>query len=807
MIRNYLRVAVRNLLRHKFFSIINIFGLAISMSVCLGIIMLVADQMMYDQYNTKRDRIYRINARRINGDGSTSGNDYATAPLPLAEALTEQYSGIEKTVRLRRGFGNHWIKFDQDVNIPLAGMFADPGVLDLFEYELAFGNAATALVEPYTVVLTHQASHKLFGNENPIGKMIDMEELGEYRVTGVLKEDQQKSHIVFEALASYASVNNLVAAGKLDKDKESWENWTSGWVYALLDEGQSTATIEKHLADLSTKHKPGSFDGQEDSRYNFYLQPLTGITPGPFIKNAIGPFMPSLFVYVFGGLALIVMLTSCFNYTNLSIARALTRAREIGVRKVTGAYRHQIFLQFIAEAVVIAWCALGLALLLLQVVKPFLLHLEFAQALAWDLEGNGYVYACFLLFSLVVGIMAGLFPALILSRLQPVAVLKQAGGLKLFSRMGLRKTLLVVQFSLSLIFILTVIVLYNQLSLFMRGDHGFAMERIINVRLHNTQHEQLRAALLAYPDIESVSAASHIPAAGITYGDQFKKQISDQESIGVDYFFVDHAYLENLSLKLIAGRNFSAEAGQQNKDFMIINERAVKQFNFGTPHDAIGKELFIITDSSRFTVIGVVRDYNHQMLVSQIEPLALRYDTTEFNLVHVKYQGEQQQAVRHIEEAWAKVSPFSKLDYKNLDDEIRGVYKTIFSDLVKLVGVIAGMAIVIACLGLLGMAVYVTETRLKEISIRKALGSSSGALVMLLSKSFLVLLTLSIAIAVPAAWFINKLWLEQIAYHTTIGWPVMLTGIGLLLLLGLATIGSQTWRAAFANPVDHLKNE
>lgn len=805
MLRNYFLVAIRSLNRHRFFSFINIFGLAISMSVCLGIIMLVADQLMYDRYNTNRDRIYRVVTQYTNPDGTPAGNDSATSPEPLGESLTEDYTGVEKAVRIRRGFGNGWIEFEQDVNIPLAGFYADPEALEVFQYELKYGDPKTALREPYNVVLTEKTAKKLFRQENPLGEVIKVGNLGEYKVTGVILDKGQKSHIVFEALASYATVASLEANGTFRREDSGWGNWSAGWVYLLLKEGQSPRGIEQHLAAIAKEQRPTRFSAEDEHRYKFYLQNISAITPGPFINNAIGPFMPMVFVYFFGGLALIVLLTSCFNYTNLSIARSLTRVREIGVRKVNGAHRHHIFFQFLSEAMILSFLALALSLLLLVLVKPFLLNLRFAQVLKWDLEGNVYVYGAFLLFSIVAGLMAGFFPSVVLSRFQPVKVLKNAGGIKMLSRLGLRKVLLVVQFTLSLIFIISVLVLSNQLKLFITADYGFDMSQKINVRLNQTNYETLQAELGRQRNIVNVSAVSHLPAAGTSMGNGFKKNIQDTNSTLLYYFFVDDQYLENLGISLIAGRNF--DPAVSNKSFMLINEQAVKDFHFESPFDAVGEVVFNEGDSTKFEVIGVVKDYNHTMLMSKIEAMALRYDPAHFNILQVRYTGTHAEAVKTIESSWAKVNPSFTLDYRDFKEEIDLFYRTVFGDLVSVIGAISGMAILISCLGLLGMATYVTETRLKEISIRKVLGSSSSALVLLLSKGFLKLLLLAIVIAVPAAWFINVQWLQLIAYHTEVTFGVIILAVCILLFLGILTIGSQTLRAAFANPVDALKNE
>jgi putative ABC transport system permease protein len=808
MLSNYIKVAIRNLRRYKFFSLINISGLAISMSICMGIMMLVADQVFYDQHNSKGDRVFRVYSRPVGNDGlERGGMDNSTSPLTLKEELLTNYTGIEKAVRLKRGFGNSWMELEeQDINIPLKGFFADPEVFDVFEYEFQYGDPQTALVEPYTVVLTRAAANKLFKEENPVGQTIKVGDIGTYMVTGVLRETKNKSHIVFEGLASMATVKSLEATGKFPKMLDDWNNFWNGWTYIVVEKGKTTEQIQSHL-DQIFKKRIASIENPEVFKAKFLLQNLNDITPGRFMNNPIGPFLPWMFIYFLGGLALIVLLTSCFNFTNLSIARSLTRAREIGVRKVTGAARWQIFSQFLTESIVIAMLSLALGLGLLIVVKPLMMQMTFARVFMWDLQANYVVYIIFTAFAVVVGIIAGFFPAAVLSGFQPVKVLKSLSSMKLFSRLALRKALLVIQFTLSLVFILTVIVTYNQLDLFLGKDHGFDMKNKLVVRLNNTSAEVLKSELSKYNNITNVSAASHIPAAGMSYGDGFKKNLEDKDWTTLGYYCVDENYLENIDVKLVAGKNFSVELGDANKKFILINETAVKAFRYDTPLDALGEELYYAADSSKKTIIGVVKDYNHQMLMEKIEPMALMYTPSEFHIVQVKYSGTFDDATQSVQKAWANVNPTFKLDYKEFEGEIRKNYDAIFGDLVDVLTVVAFLAIFISCLGLLGMATYTTETRIKEISIRKVLGSSDQALVFLLSKGFLKLLAISILIGVPIAYFGNNLWLEFMAYRTEISFGVIATGVLTMLVLGAITIGSQTLKAAFTNPVDNLRNE
>jgi putative ABC transport system permease protein len=599
----------------------------------------------------------------------------------------------------------------------------------------------------------------------------------------------------------------MEALGTRRKDIDNWYQYTAGWVYLLIEEGKGVADIQPHLEKIQKDHfstLPNP-DVQQKIKYN--LQSLMSITPGPFINNPIGPFLPWIFIYFFAGLAGVVMLTSCFNFTNLSIARSLTRAREIGVRKVTGAMRWQIFTQFISESVIVALFALVLALILMIALKPLMLELSFARALKWDLELNYVVYTIFIAFTLLIGILAGLFPAVVMSGFQPVKVLKGITNTRLFSRMGLRKGLLIGQFTFSLIFILSVIVVFNQLQMFLKADHGFNMGNKIVVQLNDTSPQTLKTELLKYSNIESVSVASHIPAAGTSYGESFKRSLDEKDWTSVNYFSVDEDYLKNIDVTLVAGRFFQPEAGEGNKKFIVLSEKAVETFHFESGADAVGQEIILQRDSSKLQIIGVVKNYNHQLLMQQMDPMALIYNPEEFHLLQVAYNGTYAKAGESIEAAWAKVNPSLKVDYKDFYEEVHKIYDIFFGDLVSVLSVVSFLAILISCLGLLGMATYTTETRIKEISIRKILGSSDGSLVYLLSKGFFSVLLIAIVIAVPAAYFINNLWLEKLAYHVSVDGITIGLGVLILIFFGVITIGSQTWRATYVKPVENLKSE
>ena len=800
MIRNYLKTAFRSLLRQRAFSFINAFGLSISMAICLIIIMMVGDQMKMDRHLSNADNIYRINTQRLHESGPV--NTLATSPLPMGKELSENYTGIESYTRIRRGFGNGWVEFDNDHTIPLGGFYVDPSFVRMFELEFEKGNKELALVEPNSVVLTSKAAKKLFGNNEAMGQVIDMGEIGEYKVTGVLKETNTKSHVVYEALASMSSTELLERDSIISNSNENWESTTAGWVYVALNPNKSKSELLANLNAVDEKY----YGDKELVDYRFLIQNVLEINPGPLIGNQIGPGLPMIFVYFLGGLALIVMISACFNYTNLSIAKSINRAKEVGVRKVSGAMKNQIFTQFIIESILISLISLMIAFGLVVVFEPAFHNLKLASLLKWDLSFDYNVIGFSIVFAIVVGLIAGIVPSLILSAFQPIKVLKDFGSMKLLSKMGMRKVLLTGQLTLSLFFIISVLLLRNQLDLMVSSDKGFNTENIINVPLVKTDGKQFKNELLNKSAIEKTTLSSHVPAAGTSRGEHFMKTIGD-ERIEVSYYSVDEDYIEVMGLELLAGRNFSAKSNENIEHEMVVNETAVETFGFTNIHDALGKTIFN-SDSVEVSIVGVIKDYNHAVMISEISPMALRYKPEEFTCLHVKYNGQNKPlAEDQLKATWAGINPVKNIQYKDLSDEINEFYDLTFGDLTKVVIVFSVLALSIASLGLLGMTIYTTQTRLKEVSIRKVLGASDNQVVYILSKGFVKLLLIAIVVAIPLSYVVNDLWLQSIAYRVSISPGVIVAGTLIMIAISAITIGSQTIKTGLTNPVDNLKNE
>lgn len=808
MLRNYIKVALRNIIKHRTFSFINIFGLAVAMCVCMAISMMVADQMMVDRHNPKADRIYRINTIPYWKDNNGQpGNETASTTLPLRDELLTNYTGVERAVRFLRGFGNNWLELDPnfDLNVPVSGYFADAEMFDMFNHELLYGDSKTALVDPYSVVLTKKAAEKLFDKENPVGETFKVGKLGIFKVTGVIMDNGNRSHIIAEAYASMSTVKSLEKAGLLEARLDNWDNAHSGWVYVQLEEGKTIADIHPNLEKISNDHFVKG-QGEDVNVYKYSLQNLLDIIPGPMLNNPIGPFMPWYLIYFLSFIAGIILITSCFNFTNLSIARSITRAKEIGVRKVTGAVRWQLFVQFLSESVVIALFALVLAMVLIYALKPLIVNLSFARIMRWDLSANYVVYAGFLLFAITVGIIAGLFPAGVLSGFQPIKVLKNMGSSKLMSKVGLRKALLVVQFSISMIFILTVVVLYNQLNLFLHNDNGFVTSQKLIIHKGNTSLEVLKPELEKQANIVSVSAASHIPMAGQVRGTDIQKPGASTWS-NLTYFAVDEDYVTNMGLTLVAGKFFSKDAGVSNSNFIVLNEEAIKEYQFASPAEAIGQSLIVRDDSTERQIIGVIKNYYHELFTESLKPMALMYTPHKYSLLQISYTGDFKKAAKTVEGVWAGINPGMKADVRDFEKEMGEMYEIIFGTLLKVLGFVSTLAIIISCLGLLGMATYTIQTRKKEIAVRKILGSSNQSLIYNLSKGYLTILAVAMMISVPVAYFINTLWLELFAVHVTVDVITICVGVLILSVFGLFTIGSQTLQAAYISPVDNLKDE
>ncbi|MBX9781798.1 MAG: ABC transporter permease [Chitinophagaceae bacterium] len=782
------------------------------MSVCLLIINIIAEQYSYDNFHTKKDRIYRI---MTVGAGS---NDFKTASsaIPLAKKLKQEYPGIEQSATLVRNIGGDMIYNEKAASG--GGYFADGELFKILDFKLSKGNAATALQNPFSLVVTEDIAKLLFGNEEPIGKVIQFNDkginpggpekgnretaYGNFTITGVLQPVPGKTHLPFKLLASLSTLPALNADKKMDINVNDWNNVWTNYTYVLLDKTKTAADLQNMLNQVSAKQ----YQKGGPNEYLFKAKALTAITPANPIGNETHIAMPYLLLLIISILGLIVMLSACLNYTNLSVARALSRTKEVGIRKVSGATRTQVFLQFIVEAIVVSLLSLLLAILLLFFLRSAFTGLWFNQFMNISLQQSGWLYLLFILFSLVIGLIAGLLPSIYISAFNPLVMMRNFGGIKMFKRLTLRKALLVVQFSVSLIFIISTVVLYQQTNHLLNFNYGFNKENIINISLYKQENFQRFAqAVASNKDIAAVSACSFMPSTGTQNGTQVYKAENRKDSLQISFMDVDSKFTDVLGLQIKAGKTFPDVADTSGENYVVVNETFVKDFKYPSVAGVIGQRISI--EGNTVEIIGVVKDFQFLDVTQQMRPLVLRNRPASFGVASIKVRGTDMAAmVSFLETTWKKVNPNTKFEYQFYDEQLLFTH-SMLSDVAKILGALSLLAVLISCLGLLGMAAYTAETRAKEISIRKVVGSSVQQIMVLLSKGFVILLAISAVIAIPVAYIINNMWLRFFASRVSITPLTIIVSVLVMLIISLLTVFSQSWRAAFANPVKKLRSE
>ncbi len=802
MLQNYIKIAFRNLLKHKSFSFINIFGLAASLSVCLLCIMLIKDAHNYDKFHPESDQVYRIITTPVRKDGGTE--QYATSPFIVGQALKENYSQVELWTPLVRTFRSNVRKNDNLISG--SGLFTDGSFFEMFGFELEAGDPNTALADPYSVVVTKEFAERIFKNSDPIGQELEMPAYEtKFKVTGVLAEFPGKTHMEFDALGS---ISTQIALDKLPDSRNvtgTWTDYYTAYNFIRLKEGEGKASLGTALADISNTQYEDLVLESRDRGYNFHLQALDAITPGTIYSNSMGNAFPVQVLWFFSLLSIIVVLSACFNYTNLSIARSLTRAKEVGVRKVMGASRRQVFGQFISEALLVSLFALGLGYLMLEFLIPGFNSLQLFASSDVSFEIDTQVVALFFAFSIVIGLIAGTLPAFVLSKFSPLSVMQKLENVKLFRRIGLRKALIVFQFSISLTFILVLSIAWKQLDFAVTENFGADREDVVNVTMFGNSYNKLATAFSQLPQVENVSASSHLMGTWQDGKVDIRVNAED-EKIAVRDYVVDHHYIQNFNLEIIAGEDFPENPSQQQEVFAIVNENFLETFGLGSANEAIGQAL-ILEDSTRVSVKGVLKDFLYKPLVYNLEPLLLRYNPKQLSVMHLTVNDANIPAtVAALERAWKQVDPERDLTY-NFYDEAAAETFVEMKEVAKVIGYFGTLGIIIACLGLLGMAIYSVETKAKEISIRKVIGASAMDLINQLSKGYALLLLIAILVAVPASFLIGSQLLQSFAYSISLSAWVFVPGVAALVILGMVTIGSQTIRAAFANPVENLKDD
>ncbi len=792
MLKNYLKTAFRNLRRHKGYSFLNIAGLAIGMACFLMIVVFVQDELSYDKFNDKADRIFRMTS-----EWNQRG---VIAHYPLV------FSGIAPLLQNDYPEVMSYARFDQRLNILVSSgdkkfyeerlFFTDASFFEMFTFPLNEGNPETALIEPYSIVLTEKMAEKYFGGENPVGQTLSIDNEHDYKITGILKKIPRNSHIQFDFLASMATLEvQDPRYGKL----WAWNCYT----YLLLPQGYSYLDLEKKFPDFIRRHR-----GEEAAEaYTFSLQPLTSIHLHSHLGSEIEPNGDVRYVYIFSIIAFFLLLIACINFMNLSTARSANRAKEVGMRKVLGADRARLTRQFLGESLFLSLLAMPIAVALIQLFLPAFNALT-GKDLRIGYMGNSVVFLGLIGILLFVGLISGSYPAFFLSTFRPAEVLrgklKGGSGSVLF-----RKVLVVVQFSISIVLIAGTLIIANQLDFIRNKKLGFDKEHVVVMPVSRAgigqDFEAFKKELLQNPGVESACGSTSLPSLLTTLSTFIPEGFEEEERLTLRNVLVDYDFIKTFGMEIVEGRDFSRNFATDSKEAFIVNEAALKEFGWDS---AVGKRL-IDLDGPKGYVIGVVKDFHFRSKRQRIEPLILSLAPSSryVYFVSVKIKSwNLGDTLNFLKSRWQVFSPNWPFEYFFLDDNFDRMYKS-EDRLSHVFLTFTFLAIIIACLGLFGLTAFTAEQRTKEIGIRKVLGASTPGVVLLLSKEFMKWVLIANVIAWPVAYFAMSRWLENFAYRISLGWAVFAVSAALALGIALITVGFQATKAALANPADVLRYE
>ncbi len=798
MFKNYLKIALRNLLRNKTFSLINIIGLAIGMACCLLILFWIIDEMNYEKVHEKRDRIYRI-ACELNLGGRTD----QLAPLmpPLAPLAKEGIPEIENSVRFGLSPQRSSIIEYEDIRYTEENLyFVDQSVFDIFTFPLVAGDPVTALELPFSMVITEDIAQKYYGDENPVGKTLLYEDKYTFTVTGVLKNIPRHTQLQSELMASYSSLTEI--NGPIE---HQWGRFGNTYTYILLKENTTPEGLEAKLTEI-IKTNAGE---RLASMVGFIIQPLPDIYLRSNLTMELTPTGNIDYVYLFSFLAVLILMIASINFMNMSTSKSAHRSREVGMRRVLGAFRFQLIKQFLGESILISLIALALALIIFYLGLPL-----FGQILEKELSisfiSSGLIFIILIAFTVIVGILAGLYPAFFLSGFNTINTLK--GKTTGISKSILRKGLVIFQFAISISLIVCTLVIYKQLNYTMNKNLGFDKEALITIPMQNPEIKQKAQALVnTFKNnvfVDNVSSAFSAPARGMIMRMGVRAEgIPEDDPLIMQALGVDYSYINTLGIQLIDGREFSEEFGSDATNAVILNQAAVKRLGWKNP---IGKEFQVPNPRTHsfndYKVIGIVRDFHMESLHNKISPLFMFIDKNRVNVLSLRMKESTQEAIASITESWKSVVPDAPFNYNFIDDDFARFYRT-EQKIGKIIITFSLFAVLIACLGIFGLVTYTAERRNKEIGIRKVLGASVTGLSYLLSKEFLILVAISNIIGWPVAWYTMNRWLEGFAYKTEVSIMIyLIAGLGVMIIAILTVIG-QSVRAAVSNPIDVIKYE
>jgi putative ABC transport system permease protein len=810
MIKNYFKMAWRNLMKHKFISFINLFGLTTGLACCLLITIYILHETSYDKYSRNANRIYRVTRSFNNADGAVSLRLGTIAP-PFGPLLQNYFPDIQKITRLFPN-GKTPVRYGEKIFNETKLFYADEHLFDVFNVDMVKGNPQKALLDPYSVMLTEEIAKKYFGDEDPINKMIKISNQYNMKVTGVYKSFPSNAHIHPEMMVSFNTLKDTAVYGERNLQTNYGNN--SFFTYLLLPEKYPAKNIEAQFPAFLDRsvHFPGAPATFKPSTVTkLGLQKLTDIHLHSHLDYEAEENGDIKRVYVFSIIALIILLIACINYMNLSTARSTLRAKEIGIRKVAGASKSELITQFLSESVLIAWLAMFLAMIVAWLLLPALNKLAGLQLSTGLLLQWKWILPV-LLVPFAVGVISGIYPALFLSSFQPVQTLKglfKAGG----KSISFRKVLVVSQFGISIVLIITTVIVFQQLRYMQKASLGYSKDHIVVLPYYfasNSQYEAFRNDMLSDANIRNLGRSSRIPTgrlldsqdASVESGDSLRPVTTE-----LKYLATDHDFIPSYDIRMAAGRNFSRSYTTDTSNF-VINEAATQILGWKSAENAIGKNFMY--GGVKGKVIGVVKDFHFESMHQRIVPIVmtlLKPEQNFYNQLSIKINTKNlNNALSFIEKKWHTYLPEMPYEFVFLDDKFEKLYVSEQRQ-GSLFTIFSGIAIFIACLGLLGLSAFAITQRVKEIGIRKVLGASIGNLVVLLSKDFLKLVIVAAVIAFPVAWYAMHQWLADFAYRISISWWVFIVAGVIAAAIALLTVSIQAVKAAMANPVKSLRTE
>ncbi len=798
MFKNHIKMAFRNVKRHKGYSFINIFGLAVGMAVCLLMLMYVVNEISYDDFHDKGNRIYRIN---VDWGKEGSRMKFAGTMPAVAPAINSEIPEVEVAARIRHN--SEMITLNsQNEKIKESRIFhADPEIFEIFSWKILKGDRASALDDPFSIVISQKIAEKYFGKDDPIGRTLNIDD-HLYRVTGVLKDLPANTHLPCEILVSYSTLRSLG-----EYPEQPWNQWGDDLTYFVLEKNSRPDSVRKKLNVLLNQNTGKWFTDKMD----LMLQPLSEIHWDTESRGDVGAKGNILYVYLFLSGAVLVLVIACFNFMNLSTSRYLDRMNEVGVRKVVGANRSHLIKQFLVESLLVATVSMMLGVLLFNIVHSRL----FSYLDASFVQGAShfkYMYGVVVGMIVIVGLFAGSYPAWFMSRFHPVDIMKK-NIMKGSAKLSFRNVLVVLQFAISIILILGTIVIYQQIDFMKNTDLGFDKEDVILSYLPFTnpqakeKYPVLKNEFLKHRSVREVTAVYTVPGINSQFNMSVRKKGEGEDnSFSVQALPADFGFINSMGLEIIEGRDFSQEYSTDSEESVILNETAVKMFGFESP---VNEKLLIPGKKGleEVTIIGVVKDFHVKSLRNKISPMMIHIDPKYFLLVAAKIRPENPEAtLTYLENVWKQVLNEEEFNYRYMKDAYFGFYDA-EEKTVKLLSLFTGLALFISCLGLFGLASFLTNKKVKEIGIRKVLGATVRGIAVLYSREFTKWVILSNIIAWPVASYLTSIWLKNFAYRIELTpVPFVISGTAAFLIAAI-TVSFHAIKAATANPVDSLRAE